>query len=221
MSPITCPRCRTEHANEQKTCHKCGQNLSWAGWLSFWVRQVIGLLILLIFAAGGLAILFLQPWSVLTCRYVETTQVNCHYEERIAWLIPLNERSITRLQQARVDSKQVEREDEDGREYTDTVYSVTLISDSGETPLRGTDDLGFSADLTGNQINGYLTSFTTAPLTIWGYGILTHSLVSLVGLFVFLLFIFLAVVLVVNVTTGFDIGAWLQENYPAKKRRQR
>ena len=132
----------------------------------------------------------------------------------------MNEKSITRLQQARVDSERVKREDEDGREYMDTVYSVILISDSGQTKLQGTDDVGFLAELTSNKINGYLTTFADEPLTIWGYGIFGHTLVSLVGLFVFLLFIFLAVVLVVNMIFGFDIGAWLQKNYPARKGKQ-
>jgi len=57
-----------------------------------------------------------------------------------------------------------------------------LISASGEIVLKGTDEIGFSSDLTARQINDYLNTPTGESLTVWGYGLWAHTLITLAGL---------------------------------------
>jgi len=146
--------------------------------------------------------MFIQPLSILTCRYVETKQVDCQLQERIAWLIPVRERPITHLKRVEVRTETRIKEDQDGDEYTVYVYRVVLISASGEIVLQDTGEIGLPSELAAARINNYLTAPTGESLTIWGYNLWTHTLVTLAGASVFFLFGFGFVVAVVNMMFG-------------------
>jgi hypothetical protein len=168
----------------------------------FRLIQLVALIFILALSLAGIAILFIQPLSILTCRYVETKQVDCQLQERIVWLIPVRERPITHLKKADVRTETSVREDQDGDEYTVTVYRVVLISASGEIVLQDTGEIGLSSELTAARINDYLSTPTGESLTVWGYNLLTHTLVTLVGGAVFFLFGFGSVVAIVSMVFG-------------------
>ena len=148
IAAITCPRCRTENPNDRKNCQKCGTNIRPIGRLIFRLMQILLLMFILALGVGGIAIMYVQPLSVLTCRYVETTQVGCQLQERIAWVIPVREIPITHLKEAYAKQETQTREDEDGDEYTVSVYRVVLVSASGEIFLKGYDETRSSAERT-------------------------------------------------------------------------
>ena len=210
MATITCPRCRTENPDDRNNCQKCGVNIRPIGRLIFRLMQIVGLILILALSVGGIAIMYVQPLSILTCRYVETTQVDCQLQERIAWVIPLWETPIPHLKEAYVDRKTVTRRDEDresdtyGKEYTVDIHRVILISDSGEIGLSGTDEIGISATLTATRINAYLNTPTNEPLTVWGFGMSDHIVVTLAGGFLFILAILMFVGWIVELVVGID-----------------
>ena len=219
MATITCPRCRTENPAGRNNCQKCGLNLQLAGRLLFYVAQILVLGLLLALSVGGIVIMYIQPLSMLICRYVETRQVDCQLQERIAWVIPVGESSITHLQEARPKAETQIRTDEDGKEYTVLVDRVVLVSASGELVLKGYDDVGSSsALLTTRRINDYLDTPRAESLTVWGFGLWRHTLVTLAGGFVFILFVLLFVFGIVNIVFGPDTVAKL---FPNPKGRQR
>ena len=209
MAEITCPRCRTKNPDDRNDCQKCGINIRPIGRLIFHLMQILLLMFILALSVGGIAILYLEPLSVLTCRYMETTQVDCQLQERIAWVIPVWETPIPRLKEAYIKQETRIREDEDGREYTVSVYRVVLISASGEIVLKGTDEIGASADLTTTRINSYLNTPTDESLTVWGFGLLGHTLATLGGGLWFILFAFVFVVAIVDMVFGPDTVAKL------------
>jgi len=171
--------------------------------------QILLLMFILALSVSGIAILYLEPLSILTCRYVETKQVGCQLQERIAWVIPVREIPIPHLKEAYVKQETQIREDEDGDEYTVFVYRVVLVSASGEIGLQGTDEIGASADLTTTRINSYLNTPTAESLTVWGYGLWRHTLVTLAGGLWFILFAFVFVVGIVGMVFGPDTVAKL------------
>jgi len=175
----------------------------------FRVAQILVLVLLLALSVGGIAILYLEPLSILTCRYVETKQVGCQLQERIAWVIPVREIPIAHLKEAYVKQETQIREDEDGDEYTVSVYRVVLVSASGEIVLKGYDETRSFAELTTTRINYYLNTSTGESLTVWGYGLWRHTLVTLAGGFVFILFVLLFVVAIVDMVFGPDTVAGL------------
>ena len=178
--------------------------------------QIAGLLLILALSVIGIAIMCVQPWSVLTCRYVETKQVSCQLQERIAWVIPVGGTPISHLKEAYIKQETQIREDEDGREYTVSVYGVVLVSASGEIGLQGTDEIGLSADLTTTRINSYLNTPTDESLTVWGYGLWGHTLATLIGGLWFILFAFCFVAAIVDMVFGPDTVAKLLK---AKRKR--
>ena len=209
MATITCPRCRTENPDDRNNCQKCGVNIRPISRLIFRLMQIAGLIFILALSVAGIAIMCVQPLSVLTCRYVETKQVGCQLQERIAWVIPVRETPITHLKEAYVKRETRIREDEDGREYTVSVYGVVLVSASGEIGLQGTDEIGLSADLTTTRINSYLNTPTDESLTVWGYGLWGHTLATLIGGLWFILFAFCFVGTIVDMVLGPDTVAKL------------
>ena len=177
----------------------------------FRVAQILVLVLLLALSVGGIAILYLEPLSILTCRYVETKQVDCQLQERIAWVIPVREIPTSHLKEAYVKQETQTREDEDGDEYTVSVYRVVLVSASGEIVLKGYDETRSSADLTTTRINYYLNTPTDESLTVWGFGLLRHTLGTLADGFVFILFALLSVVAIVDIVVGMDTVAGLYQ----------
>jgi hypothetical protein len=157
---------------------------------------------ILALSLSGIALMYIQPLSVLTCRYVEPKQVDCQLQERIAWLIPVHASTITHLKNAYVKRETQIRKDQDEDEYTVLVDRVVLVSDSGETVLKGYDDLGVSAELTTGRINDYLKTPTAKPLTVWGFGLWRHTLATLAGGGIFILFVLLFVWAVVDMVFG-------------------
>jgi hypothetical protein len=209
MTTITCPRCRTENPDDRNNCQKCGVNIRPIGRLIFRLMQIAGLIFVLALSVAGVAIMCVQPLSVLTCRYVETKQVDCQLQERIAWVIPVWETPIPHLKEAYIKQETQIREDEDGDEYTVSIYRVVLVSASGEIVLKGTDEIGASADLTTTRINSYLNTPTDESLTVWGFGLLGHALATLGGGLWFILFVFAFVVAIVDMVFGPDTVAKL------------
>jgi len=120
----------------------------------------------------------------------------------MAWVIPIRESSLTNLKEAYVKTETRVKEDENGDEYTAYAFRVMLVSASSETVLKGSDEIGLSSNLTARRINDYLNTPTRKPLTIWGYGLATNTLVTLVGGFVFILFGFVFVVAIVDMVFG-------------------
>ena len=202
MAVITCPRCKTDNPDDTSNCQKCGLNIRPINRLVFRLMQLVALMFILALSVGGIAMMHMQPLSILTCRYVETTQVNCQIQERIAWLIPVRGSPFTNLKEAYVKPETQIRKDEDGDEYNVTVYRVVLTSHSSEIVLKGTDEIRLTSDLTARRINDYLNAATGEELTIWGYGLWAHTLITLAGGGVFLLFGFCFVVAIVDVVFG-------------------
>jgi hypothetical protein len=185
--------------------------------LIFRLMQIVGLMLILALSVVGIAIMCVQPWSVLTCRYVETKQVSCQLQERIAWVIPVWETPIPHLKEAYVKQETQIREDEDGREYTVSVYRAVLISASGEIVLKGTDEIGASADLTTTRINDYLNTPTDKSLTVWGFGLWGHTLATLIGGLWFILFALLFVAAIVDMVVGMDTVTGLYQKVKRKR----
>ena len=79
----------------------------------------VAIIILLVFGmvlgAITLVVLYVYPVSILTCRYVETEQVDCQLQERMIGLIPIQEISITHLKEAYIVTE-VQEVRRDGRE---------------------------------------------------------------------------------------------------------
>jgi hypothetical protein len=173
--------------------------------LRFCVGLILGFVIISLFGVLGVAIMFIAPpLTTLTCRYVETKQVDCQLQERVAWVIPVREIPVTHLKRAYVDYETETREDEDGREYTVSVARVILVGASGEIGLEGIDDVGLSATILTARVNDYLSTPTGEPLTLWGFGLLSHTLVTLVGGFVFILAVLILVLWIVELVVGID-----------------
>jgi hypothetical protein len=202
VAVITCPRCKTDNPDDRSNCQKCGLNIQPINRLVFRLMQLVALMFILALSVGGIAMMYMQPLSILTCRYVEAKQVNCQIQERIAWLIPVRRSPFTNLKEAYVKPETQIRKDEDGDEYNVTVYRVVLTSDSSEIVLKGTDEIRLTSDLTARRINDYLNVATGEGLTVWGYGLWAHTLITLAGGGVFLLFGFCFVMAIVDMVFG-------------------
>jgi hypothetical protein len=202
LATITCPRYGTENPDDRSNCQKCRLDIQPINRLVFRLMQIVLLMFVLMLSVAGIAIMYIQPLSVLTCRYVETKQVDCQLQERIAWVIPVEENPITHLQEAYLKVETQTRIDEDDNEDTVLVDRIVLVSPSGELVLKGYDDVGSSALQTTRRINDYLNAPTAESLTVWGFGFWRHTLVTLVGGFIFILFVLLFVMGIVNVVFG-------------------
>jgi hypothetical protein len=86
-----------------------------------------------------------------------------------------------------------------------------LVSASGEILLKGYDETRSSAELTTTRINSYLNTPTVESLTVWGYGLWRHTLVTLGGGLWFILFVLLFVVAIVDMVVGLDTVAGLYQ----------
>jgi hypothetical protein len=82
-----------------------------------------------------------------------------------------------------------------------------LFSASGEIVLKGYTETRLSADLAATQINHYLDTPTVESLTVWGFGLWGHTLGTLAGAFVFILFVLLFVAAIVDMVIGLDTVA--------------
>jgi hypothetical protein len=131
------------------------------------VERILALVLISFFGFLGMALLCLEPVSTLTCRYVETAQVDCRLQERIVGVIPVREIPITRLKKAYVDLEYQTREDEDGKEYTVSIYKVLLVSASGEIGFGGTEEKALFSGGTTKRINDFLNAPTDESLTVW------------------------------------------------------
>jgi hypothetical protein len=169
-------------------------------------KRMLGHVILLSCVGVGIAIMSLEPLSVLVCRRVETKQVDCRIQKRIAWVIPVREKSISHLQRAYVNPELVTGTDDDGDEYSYYVYEVVLVGASGELGLKGSDGPGSSSTRTAQRINAYLNTPAAESLTIGNYGLFDHTLLTLAGGFFVVLFGFLFVTTLLNSILLF--GAW-------------
>jgi hypothetical protein len=149
------------------------------------VRTVLGrIFAVALFAAFvliGIGIMGSTMLPVLTCRYVELGQVDCLLEERIAYLIPVHRTRVTGLQRAYVNTESAVVEDESGDPSEGYTDQVILVSHSGEIGLQTVERLGSLARLTSARLNVYLGTYTDTPLTVWGYGLLEHTVVTMAG----------------------------------------
>jgi len=132
----------------------------------------LAIIILLVFglAVGAITLvtLYVYPVSILTCRYVETEQVNCQLQERMIDLIPIQETSVINLKQAYVTSEVHERRRNDREIIPNTVYKLTLSGNSGPVELESSDEFGgFIVEETVDKINDFLLTHTDEPLRIW------------------------------------------------------
>jgi hypothetical protein len=166
------------------------------------VITVMGRLFAVAFLAAfvviGIGIMGLRMLPVLTCRYVEPGQVDCLLEERIAWLIPVHRTRVTDLQRAYVHTETGTATDDSGNQYTVYTDQVILVSRSGEIKLQKLDSPGSLARLTSARLNAYLSTDSDAPLTVWGYGLLEHTLAAMGGGIFVILFGFLLVTAILS-----------------------
>jgi hypothetical protein len=166
------------------------------------VRTAIGRIFASAFLAAfvviGIGIMGLRMLPVLTCRYIEPGQVDCLLEERIAWLIPVHRTRITALQRAYVHTETGTVTDDSGNESTVYYDQVILVSHSGEVGLQRMDSPGSLARLTSGRLNAYLSTYSDAPLTVWGYGLLEHTLAAMGGGIFVILFGFLLVTAILS-----------------------
>ena len=128
------------------------------------------IIILLVFGlvtgAITLVVFYVYPVSILTCRYVETEQVDCQLQERMIGLIPVQEISVINLKQAYVTSEVYERDDRDT--IGNTVYKLILSGNSGPVGLQSSDEFGGSViEQTADKINDFLLRDTDEPLRVW------------------------------------------------------
>lgn len=202
MATITCPRCKTKNPDYRTNCEKCELKLRLINRLVFRLMQFATLIFILALSVSGLAIMNAQPLPILTCRHANREQVDCQIQERIAWVMPIRESSLTDLKEAYVNREIHYGEDENGDEYTFYSFEVVLVSATDEFVLKGSDEHGIISNLTARRINNYLNTPTRKPLTIWAYGLATNILVTVIGGFVFLLFGFLFVVAIVDMVFG-------------------
>jgi len=122
----------------------------------------------LVTGAITLVVFYVYPVSILTCRYVETEQVDCQLQERMIGLIPIQEISVINLKQAYVTSEVHERRRNDRETIPDTVYKLTLSGNSGPVDLQSSDEFGeFVIEQTADKINDFLLRHTDEPLRIW------------------------------------------------------
>ena len=88
------------------------------------------IIVLLVFglaiSAITLLVLYVYPVSILTCRYVETEQVDCQLQERMIGLIPVQEISIVNLKEAYVVSEVHEKRRNDREIIDNKVYKMIL-----------------------------------------------------------------------------------------------
>jgi hypothetical protein len=129
------------------------------------------IIILLVFGlvAGAIAlvVLYVYPVSILTCHYVETKQVDCQLQERMLGLMPIQEVSITHLQDAYVVSE-IQEIRRDGSEIETKVYKLILSSNSDTVDLKSFDEFGgVFVEQTADRINDFLLTYTDEPLRIW------------------------------------------------------
>jgi len=130
------------------------------------------IIILLVFglAVGAITLvtLYVYPVSILTCRYVETEQVDCQLQERMIGLIPVQETSVINLKQAYVTSEVHERRRNNREIIPDKVYKLTLSGNSGPVDLVSSDEFGgVFVEQTVDKINDFLSTHTDEPLRIW------------------------------------------------------
>jgi len=128
-------------------------------------------IILLVFGsvtgAITLLVLYFYPVSILTCRYVETEQVDCKLQERMIGLIPLQEISIVQLKKAHIVTK-VQEVRRDGREVDIKSDRMILNCNSGTVALNSFDEFGgFFVKQTVNKINDFLRAYNEEPVRIW------------------------------------------------------
>ncbi len=132
----------------------------------------IAIVILLVFGlvmgAIALVVLYVYPVSILTCRYVETEQVDCQLQERMIGLIPIQETSVINLKQAYVTSEVHERRRNDREIIPDRVYKLTLSGNSGPVDIGTSDEFGgVLVEQSVDKINDFLLRHTNEPLRIW------------------------------------------------------
>ena len=115
-----------------------------------------------------LFVLYVYPVSILTCRYVETEQVNCQLQERMLGLIPIQEISIAHLKDAYVVSEVHEKRRNDREIIDPKAYRMVLSTDSGAVDLESFDEFGgIFVEQTVDKINDFLLTHTDEPLRIW------------------------------------------------------
>ena len=174
-------------------------------------KRFVGFLILFAFIGLSLAIMYWKPLAFLTCRHIETNQIDCQLQEFIAWkMIPVRETPILRLQKAYVHEKLVTGEDEDGNTYTRHLYQVILVSASGEIALGSAVEDGLSA---ANHIVNRINDFRNSPLgetmTVGAHNFQEHTWLTIIGGTIFIFFGFVTVGTIVN--TIVLLGAWAVE----------
>jgi hypothetical protein len=174
------------------------------------VKRFFAFVIGSLFVLVGLGLLVVRPWSILTCRHVEHKQTDCHLEKRIAWFLPTKERSFAGLSKVELRWERATRVEEDGERIGYLVYDVVLVNDSGEMSLAAYDESwSIIAHSVADRINNYLETSGDKPLTVWGHGLWLHTVGTLGGSFVLVLFSFALVTSVANSLLLF--GAWSVE----------
>jgi len=129
---------------------------------------IILLVVGLVIGAITLVVLYVYPVSIVTCRYVETEQVDCQLQQWMIGLIPIQEISVINLKQAYVTSEVRERRRNDRDIIDNTVYKLILSGNSGPVDLGTSDEFGgVFVEQSVDKINDFLLRHTDEPLRIW------------------------------------------------------
>ena len=152
------------------------------------VSRIVVLVVLFTCGVSGVVIMYVEPVSVLTCRYTEPKQVDCQLQERLAGVVRVRRVPVTGLEKAYAKWETETRQDEDGDEYTVSVATVILVCASGEVAVRGTGRPEFAGRTT-KQINDFLDAPADESLTVWHAAWAKMLPVTLAGGILFSLFI--------------------------------
>ena len=135
-----------------------------------------------LFCCVGILIWYAEPVLILSCRYVETSQVDCQLKERMVGLIPLGEMPITHLMRAYVKRETRTSENDDGKRNTYYVYKVILVQTSGEFQFGDFSQTKFTSERASRRINDFLNAPTDESLTVFRWeGMLMGGIFFLVG----------------------------------------
>ncbi len=162
--------------------------------LSTIIKRTIGHVILALLVGLSIVVMSLEPLPAITCRRVETKQLDCWFQERIAWVVPFGDKIPLK---ASVNETLKTTKDDQGETHSDSVYEVVWA---------GADEIWSFGNLT-TQVNAYLNNPTEETVTVWGNNLWDHTMVTLGGGVFFIIFGFLFVATVVS--SILLVGAWL------------
>jgi hypothetical protein len=131
------------------------------------------LIIGLSFAGGGLIFIFVGVYaagtSTLTCRRVESTQINCNMTKE-GWLgqVTVRETILSHVQGARLETYTCSSEDSKGQTVSRQCQKLAIQTTSGDVST----DLPISSEVTINDFIQSSTPTLEIKTDYWGFGLM-------------------------------------------------